>query len=198
MVVIGTGQGGLSTAFHLARLGFDRETGFVVLDGDDGPGGAWRHRWPSLTVGTTHRVHDLPGLAFPGRGEQPAAAQGGRRADVLDRRDQVVVGGLARRRPAVAQVEVAVVDDRHRHTVAEVVDGAVAVHATAPAEAPTTRGFASVLAQGLTGLSREAALAVPDDFPDTLGLAGSVSLLRLRGMSGLLQRIKRQLRAAAA
>jgi cation diffusion facilitator CzcD-associated flavoprotein CzcO len=73
VVVVGAGQGGLSTASHLARLGFERERGFVVLDGDDGPGGAWRHRWPSLTVGTTHRVHDLPGMAFPGRGEQPAA-----------------------------------------------------------------------------------------------------------------------------
>lgn len=80
---------------------------------------------------------------------------------------------------------------------AEVQDGVVAVHATAPQEAPTTRGFASVLAHGLNGLTREEALAVPDDFPDTLGLAGAVSLLRLRGMSGLLQRIKRQLRASA-
>ena len=71
--MVGAGQGGLSTAHHLARLGFVPETGFVVLDGDEGPGGAWRHRWPSLTVGTTHRVHDLPGLAFPGRGEQRAA-----------------------------------------------------------------------------------------------------------------------------
>ena len=73
MVVVGAGQGGLSTAYHLARLGFVREQDFVVLDGDEGPGGAWRHRWPSLTVGTTHRVHDLPGLHFPGRGEEPAA-----------------------------------------------------------------------------------------------------------------------------
>ena len=81
---------------------------------------------------------------------------------------------------------------------AAVEDGVVAVHASAPAEAPTTRGFASVLAHGLNGLTLEAALAVPDDFPDTLGLAGAVSPLRLRGMSGLLQRIKRQLRAVAA
>ncbi|MFD1722898.1 SufE family protein [Amnibacterium endophyticum] len=80
----------------------------------------------------------------------------------------------------------------------EVADGRVAVHAQAPAEAPTTRGFASVLAHGLNGLSREEALAVPDDYPDTLGLGGAVSPLRLRGMSGLLQRIKRQLRATAA
>lgn len=80
---------------------------------------------------------------------------------------------------------------------AEVVDGAVQVHATAPAEAPTTRGFASVLVQGLTGLSRDEVLAVPDDYPDTIGLTGAVSPLRLRGMSGLLARIKRQLRAAS-
>ena len=77
---------------------------------------------------------------------------------------------------------------------AVVEDGVVHVHASAPAEAPTTRGFASVLAHGLEGLSREEALAVPDDFPETLGLTGAVSLLRLRGMSGLLSRIKRQLR----
>ena len=64
VVVIGAGQAGLSSAWALARQGFEPETGFVVLDGNDAPGGAWQHRWPSLTVGTTHRVHDLPGLAF--------------------------------------------------------------------------------------------------------------------------------------
>jgi cysteine desulfuration protein SufE len=79
---------------------------------------------------------------------------------------------------------------------AELEEGVVHVHATAPAEAPTTRGFASVLAHGLDGLTREEALAVPDDFPDTLGLTAAVSPLRLRGMSGLLARIKRQLREA--
>jgi cysteine desulfuration protein SufE len=77
---------------------------------------------------------------------------------------------------------------------AEVVDGLVHVHATAPPEAPTTRGFASVLAHGLEGLPVAEALAVPDDFPETLGLTNAVSLLRLRGMSGMLARIKRQLR----
>jgi cysteine desulfuration protein SufE len=79
---------------------------------------------------------------------------------------------------------------------AEVEGGAVHVHASAPAEAPTTRGFASVLAHGLEGLSRDEALSVPDDFPDTLGLTAAVSPLRLRGMSGMLARIKRQLREA--
>lgn len=64
VVVIGAGQAGLATAWGLARQGFERGSGFVVLDGEAAPGGAWRHRWASLTLGTTHRVHDLPGLPF--------------------------------------------------------------------------------------------------------------------------------------
>ena len=70
------------------------------------------------------------------------------------------------------------------------------IYATAPREAPTTRGFASILVQGLQGLSAEDILRVPADFPHTLGLAESVSLLRLRGMSGMLWRIKRHLEDA--
>lgn len=53
-----------ASAWGLARQGFGPDTGFVVLDADGHPGGAWQHRWPSLTVATTHRVHDLPGLPF--------------------------------------------------------------------------------------------------------------------------------------
>ena len=72
--MIGAGQAGLSTAWALARQGFEPGAGFVVLDGEDAPGGAWRHRWPSLTLGTTHRVHDLPGLPFtPDDDRAPAA-----------------------------------------------------------------------------------------------------------------------------
>ncbi|MBG6181357.1 NAD(P)-binding domain-containing protein [Arthrobacter sp. CAN_A1] len=62
-VVIGAGQAGLSAAYHLRRLGLEPEKDFVVLDANDGPGGAWRHRWPSLTFGSAHNIHDLPGLA---------------------------------------------------------------------------------------------------------------------------------------
>ncbi|NYD73735.1 SufE family protein [Leifsonia soli] len=77
-------------------------------------------------------------------------------------------------------------------------DGIVHLYATAPAEAPTTRGFASILVQGLAGLTADEVLAVPDDFPQTLGLAQAVSPLRLRGMSALLGRAKRQVRAKLA
>ncbi|WP_345785253.1 NAD(P)-binding domain-containing protein [Roseisolibacter sp. H3M3-2] len=64
VAVIGAGQAGLSAAYHLQRLGLAPVKGFVVLDAEDGPGGAWRHRWPSLTLSTVNRLHDLPGMRF--------------------------------------------------------------------------------------------------------------------------------------
>ncbi|GAB3617100.1 SufE family protein [Okibacterium endophyticum] len=70
--------------------------------------------------------------------------------------------------------------------------GRVHMHATAPEEAPTTRGFASILAQGVDGLTVEELINVPNDFPQMLGLTRAVSPLRLNGMSGMLQRAKRQ------
>jgi cation diffusion facilitator CzcD-associated flavoprotein CzcO len=74
VVVIGAGQAGLSAAYGLLRQGFERGSGFVVLDGDGAPGGAWQHRWPSLTLGTTHRVHDLPGMPFEPNADDARAA----------------------------------------------------------------------------------------------------------------------------
>src|SRR3954447_9912748 len=75
VVVIGAGQAGLSAAWSLARQGFAPEAGFVVLDGEQRRGGAWQHRWPSLTVGTTHRVHELPGLPFEPDADEVRAAE---------------------------------------------------------------------------------------------------------------------------
>ena len=65
---------------------------------------------------------------------------------------------------------------------------------SAPAEAPTTRGFASILAAGLDHQRADDILGVPDDFYTDLGLAALISPLRLRGMSAMLARIKRHLR----
>lgn len=76
----------------------------------------------------------------------------------------------------------------------EVTDGVVAMHATAPPEAPTTRGFASILVQGITGLSPDEVLAIPDDYAQTIGLTRAVSPLRIGGMTGMLTRVKRQVR----
>ena len=40
------------------------ERGFVVLDRSPEAGGAWQFRWPSLTLSTVNRIHDLPGMSF--------------------------------------------------------------------------------------------------------------------------------------
>lgn len=68
----------------------------------------------------------------------------------------------------------------------------------APAEAPTTRGFAGILREGLDGLTAGEVLAVPDDAPYRFSLAEAVSPLRLRGMVAMLSRIKRQVRLKTA
>jgi glycine/D-amino acid oxidase-like deaminating enzyme len=73
-VVIGAGQAGLSAAYGLRRAGLVPGPGFVVLDGEDGPGGAWRHRWRTLRVDRAHRIASLPGLPFePADPTRPAA-----------------------------------------------------------------------------------------------------------------------------
>jgi cysteine desulfuration protein SufE len=65
---------------------------------------------------------------------------------------------------------------------------------SAPPEAPTTRGFASILFSVIDGLKVQEALEFDIDFPSKLSLQKVVSPLRLRGMIGILSRIKRQLR----
>jgi cysteine desulfuration protein SufE len=69
---------------------------------------------------------------------------------------------------------------------------------SAPAEAPTTRGFASVLHEALDGLPAEVVLAVDNNFPDELGLTVAVSPLRMNGMRAMLARIKRQIKEKTA
>jgi thioredoxin reductase len=64
IAVIGAGQAGLSSAYHLRQRGLGAGRGFVVLDQNPVAGGAWQHRWPSLTLSTVNRIHDLPGLSF--------------------------------------------------------------------------------------------------------------------------------------
>ena len=72
--------------------------------------------------------------------------------------------------------------------------GTVHLFFEAPAEAPTTRGFAAILHAGLDGLDADEVLAVPAEFSSQLGLQDLVSPLRLRGMAAMLSRIKRQVR----
>ncbi len=67
-VVIGAGQAGLSASYHLNRLGLDH----VVLDANARAGGAWQHRWDSLSMDDVHGIADLPDSPAPGRGRDRA------------------------------------------------------------------------------------------------------------------------------
>ncbi|WP_091294025.1 SufE family protein [Micromonospora halophytica] len=67
-----------------------------------------------------------------------------------------------------------------------------------PPEAPTTRAFAGILAEGLTGASADEVLAVPDDLYQRMGLAQAISPLRVRGGTAILARLKRQVREQAS
>jgi putative flavoprotein involved in K+ transport len=62
VVVIGAGQAGLGIGYFLEQQGRK----FVILEGADSIGSAWRERWESLTLFTPRRYSSLPGLLFPG------------------------------------------------------------------------------------------------------------------------------------
>ncbi len=63
-VIVGGGQAGLATGYHLARRGRP----FVILDAHPRIGDAWRERWDSLRLFTPARYDGLPGMRFPARG----------------------------------------------------------------------------------------------------------------------------------
>lgn len=69
-VVIGGGQAGLATGYYLRRAGLD----FLILDDQPGPGGAWRHMWPSLTLFSAHTFSNLPGMPMPAYPGYPPAS----------------------------------------------------------------------------------------------------------------------------
>jgi putative flavoprotein involved in K+ transport len=60
-VIVGGGQAGLATGYHLARLG----RSFVILDAGRRVGDPWRARWDSLRLYTPARYSGLPGWGFP-------------------------------------------------------------------------------------------------------------------------------------
>jgi cation diffusion facilitator CzcD-associated flavoprotein CzcO len=66
VVIIGAGQAGLSTAYHLSRQGLVAGRDLIILDRGPDAGGAWQHRWNALRVGDAHRIHDLPGMSETG------------------------------------------------------------------------------------------------------------------------------------
>jgi putative flavoprotein involved in K+ transport len=61
VIVIGGGQAGLSTGYHLRRLGLR----FVILDASERVGDVWRKRWDTLRLFTPAWLDSLDGLPFP-------------------------------------------------------------------------------------------------------------------------------------
>lgn len=76
VVVIGAGQAGLASAYYLRRAGVN----FVMLDTEEGPGGAWRHAWNSLHLFSPASFSSLPGWMMPAKTEAAYPA----RDEVLD------------------------------------------------------------------------------------------------------------------
>ena len=73
----------------------------------------------------------------------------------------------------------------------------VSLYADAPIEAPTVRGFVSLLLEGLEGATVEDVLQVPNDLVERCGLSEILGMLRVRGLSGVLRRVKGDVTRAA-
>ena len=61
VIVVGGGQAGLATAYHLRERGLR----FLVVDAGPSLGHSWRSRWDSLRLFTPAEHDGLPGMDFP-------------------------------------------------------------------------------------------------------------------------------------
>ena len=129
VLVIGAGQAGLSAAHHLRRTGIRH----IVLDANPAPGGAWQHRWPTLTMATVNGIRELPD--FP----VPAADPAERASDAVPRyfADYEHAFDLDVRRP----VQVRSVTSRDGLLVAATDTGDIAARALVNATGTWTRPF---------------------------------------------------------
>lgn len=70
-------------------------------------------------------------------------------------------------------------------------EGGVLLHAEAPREAPTVRGFVSLLARGLEGAAPADVAALPTDLLDQLGLSEALGMTRMHGLTAMIGRLRR-------
>jgi cysteine desulfuration protein SufE len=79
----------------------------------------------------------------------------------------------------------------------EVDRGQVHIHADVPREAPTVRGFVSLLARTLEGATPGVVASLPLDLLDQLGLSETLGMTRTQGLTAILHRIKKSVELAA-
>jgi cysteine desulfuration protein SufE len=124
-----------------------------------------------------------------------------------DRQERIeMLIDLARSLPPLPDRLSAFKDSAHRveecqspvFLIVELSDGdRVAIHADAPIEAPTVRGFVALLVEGLNGSTVEEVLTVPNDLIERIGLPEILGMLRVRGLHGVLRRLKAEVTRAA-
>jgi len=78
----------------------------------------------------------------------------------------------------------------------EIDGGGVHIHADIPREAPTVRGFVSLLARTLEGQTPAAVARLPMDLLDQLGLSETLGMTRTQGLTAILHRIKSSVASA--
>ena len=123
-----------------------------------------------------------------------------------DRQDRIdLVLDFAKSLPPLPERLLAHKDAEHRveecqspvYLFVELDGGRVSLYADAPIEAPTVRGFVSILLGGLNGATVEEVLQVPGDVVERCGLAEILGMLRVRGLTGVLRRLKGEVTRAA-
>lgn len=77
-------------------------------------------------------------------------------------------------------------------------NGSVQVFADVAPEAPTVKGFVALLVDACSGESPENVQNVPSDLVQQLGLVDALGMVRMRGLTGILARIREAARRAAA
>jgi cysteine desulfuration protein SufE len=123
-----------------------------------------------------------------------------------DRQDRIdLVLDFAKSLPPLPERLLAHKDTAHRveecqspvYLFVEFDGGRVSLYADAPIEAPTVRGFVAILLAGLNGGTVEEILQVPGDVVERCGLAEILGMLRVRGLTGVLRRLKREVTRTA-
>jgi cysteine desulfuration protein SufE len=126
-----------------------------------------------------------------------------RESDRQERIDLLI--DYAKNLPPLPERLVALRDASHRveecqspvYLFVEMAGDRVALYADAPIEAPTVRGFVSLLLEGLNGATVEDILRVPNDLLQQCSLQEVLGMLRVRGLNGVLRRIKAEVTRAA-